>query len=277
MGLWEQFPYPDYHNLNLDWVLKEVKDTRDKVDGLVGEVNQMIDDAQKKFDAQFKDFQDEINRTIAQLNVRLDDFEKMIQKQFADYQVKLDAQIAKAMQDIQALLDKFQGEINGQLQLMREMIRNSEASTRAYVDAEIQKVIDMIPEITSVYVRNPITGKVQPIQEALDSMNNYYRYFGLNCLEYEARNWTAKEYEELNMTAVFYDFYSKERFAWISPFTGEWFSTYDWLNMLTGFHKENGLTATEYDAIMITAQAYDALMISAYNYDFQGKNLVHTR
>lgn len=277
MGLWEQFPYPDYHNLNLDWLLNEVKDTRDKVDGLVGEVNQMIDDAQKKFDAQFKDFQDEINRTIAQLNVRLDDFEKMIQKQFADYQVKLDAQIAKAMADIQALLDKFQGEINGQLQLMREMIRNSEASTRAYVDAEIQKVIDMIPEITSVYVRNPITGKIQPIQEALDSMNNYYRYFGLNCLEYEARNWTAKEYEELNMTAVFYDFYSKERFAWISPFTGEWFSTYDWMNMLTSFHKENGLTATEYDAIMITAQAYDALMISAYNYDFQGKNLVHTR
>lgn len=276
MGLWEQFPYPDYHNLNLDWVLKEVKDTRDKVDGLVGEVNQMIDDAQKKFDAQFKDFQDKINLTIAQLNVRLDDFEKMIQKQFADYQVKLDAQIEKAMADIQALLDKFQGEINGQLQLMREMIRNSEASTRAYVDAEIQKVIDMIPEITSVYIRNPITGKIQPIQEALDSMNNYYRYFGLNCLEYESRNWTAKEYEDLNMTAVFYDFYSKERFAWISPFTGEWFSTYDWLNMLTSFHKENGLTATEYDAIMITAQAYDALMISAYNYDFQGKNLVHT-
>ena len=49
------------------------------------------------------------------------------------------------------------------------------------------------------------------------------------------------------------------------------------MNMLTSFHKENGLTATEYDAIIITAQAYDALMISAYNYDFQGKNLVHTR
>ena len=237
----------------------------------------MIDGAEKKFEAQFQAFRNEINHTITALNIRLDAFEKMIQKQFADYQVKLDAQIAKAMQDIQALLDKFQGEINGQLQLMREMIRNSEASTRAYVDAEIQKVIDMIPEITSVYVRNPITGKVQPIQEALDSMNNYYRYFGLNCLEYEARNWTAKEYEELNMTAVFYDFYSKERFAWISPFTGEWFSTYDWMNMLTSFHKENGLAATEYDAIMITAQAYDALMISAYNYDFQGKNLVHTR
>lgn len=277
MGLWQQFPYPDYHNLNLDWVLTEVKEVRVKVDGLVSEVQDMIDGAEKKFEAQFQAFRNEINQTITALNLRLDAFEKMIQKQFEDYQVKLDTQIAKAMEDIQALLDKFQGEINGQLQLMREMIRNSEASTRAYVDSEIQKVIDMIPEITSVYVRNPITGKVQPIQEALDSMNNYYRYFGLNCLEYEARNWTAKEYEDLNMTAVFYDFYSKERFAWISPFTGEWFSTYDWLNMLTGFHKENGLTATEYDAILITAQAYDALMISAYNYDFQGKNLVRTR
>lgn len=277
MGLWEQFPYPDYHNLNLDWMITEVQEVRVKVDGLVAEVQGMIDSAEKKFEAQFQAFRKEINQKITALNLGLDKFEKMIQKQFDDYQAKLDAQIRKAMDEIQALLDKFQGEINGQLQLMREMIRNSELNTRAYVDSEIQKLIDMIPEITSVQVRNPITGRVQPIQEALDSMNNYYRYFGLNCLEYEARNWTAKGFEELDMTAVFYDFYSKERFAWKSPFTGEWFSTYDWLNMLTSFHKENGLTATEYDAIMITAQAYDALMISAYNYDFQGKNLVNTR
>lgn len=275
MGLWEQFPYPDYHNLNLDWVLKEVTETRDKVDGLVGEVQGMIDDAEKRFDAQFQAFRDEINRTITALNNRLDEFEKMIQKQFEDYQKKLDEQIAKAMADIQALLDKFQSDINAQLQLMREMIRTSEANTRAYVDAQIQKVIDMIPEITSVYVRNPITGEVQPIQEALDSMNNYYRYFGLNCLEYEARNWTAAEYDSIGMTAVFYDFYSKERYAWISPFTGEWFSTYDWLVRLTSFHRENGLTSLEYDNIGVKALVYDNLEINAYNYDFQGKNLVH--
>ena len=33
MGLWQQFPYPDYHNLNLDWMITEVQEVRVKVDG----------------------------------------------------------------------------------------------------------------------------------------------------------------------------------------------------------------------------------------------------
>ena len=34
MGLWEQFPYPDYHNLNLDWILQKIKEFGVTIDGL---------------------------------------------------------------------------------------------------------------------------------------------------------------------------------------------------------------------------------------------------
>lgn len=277
MGLWEQFPYTDFHNLNADWLIERMKYTVERVDSLLDDVQQMIDEADAKFQAQFDAFRVEINATIDRLNQSMAEFEVRINQQFDDFKVQMQAEIQKALDEIQALIDKFQADINAQLALMRSMIRDSEVRMRAYVDAEIQKVIDMIPEITSVYVRNPATGEIMPIQQALDELNNLYRYFGLTCVEYEARNWTAEEYDGLGLEALQYDFYAKEIYAWVSPFTGEWFSTYDWLQALTAFHKENALEAQEYDALEISAQLYDDLEISAYNYDFNGKTLIHTR
>lgn len=277
MGLWEQFPYTDFHNLNADWILQQTKYAVERVDSLLDDVQKMIDDADAKFQEQFNAFRIEINNTINQLNIAMKEFEERINAQFADYKKELEAQVQQALRDVQALIDKFQAEINDQLSMMRVLIRDSEVRTRAYVDGEIQKVIDMIPEITSVYVRNPATGVVMPIQQALDELNNLYRYFALSCVEYSERNWTAEEYDGLDFTAIQYDFYAKERYAWVSPFTGQWFSTYEWLVALTAFHKENALTASEYDNLGITAQFFDDLELSAYNYDFNGKTLIHTR
>ena len=49
MGLFEHFPYTNFHELNLDWLLKTVKSTREDVDKLLGEniqeaINQRIDE-----------------------------------------------------------------------------------------------------------------------------------------------------------------------------------------------------------------------------------------
>lgn len=45
-------------------------------------------------------------------------------------------------------------------------------------------------------------------------------------------------------------------------------------NMVETFHRENALTAAEYDGYDLTANAYDSQLISAYAYDFDGKNQV---
>lgn len=42
MGLWEQFPYPDYHNLNLDWILQKIKEFGVTIEGLDEYIEQKI-------------------------------------------------------------------------------------------------------------------------------------------------------------------------------------------------------------------------------------------
>ena len=34
MGLFEQFPYANFHELNLDWILKKIKELDEKVDSI---------------------------------------------------------------------------------------------------------------------------------------------------------------------------------------------------------------------------------------------------
>lgn len=60
-----------------------------------------------------------------------------------------------------------------------------------------------------------------------------------------------------------------------SPITGEYMDVRDVVNqMVTYFHSQNALMASEYDVMELTASAYDAEQLTAYDYDFNGKNLL---
>lgn len=61
----------------------------------------------------------------------------------------------------------------------------------------------------------------------------------------------------------------------ISPITGEYEDVRDVVTeIVTYFHTENSLTASEYDALDLTAAAYDAYNLSAFDYDYNGKILL---
>lgn len=56
-----------------------------------------------------------------------------------------------------------------------------------------------------------------------------------------------------------------------NPTTGEKDSLQDIVNDLYGISNQNGLTATEFDALDLTVTAFEAYDITAYEFDSQGK------
>lgn len=61
----------------------------------------------------------------------------------------------------------------------------------------------------------------------------------------------------------------------VNPVTGVWQTIPEVIDYIVEtFHRENALTAAEYDGYELTANAYDSQLISAYAYDFDGKNQV---
>lgn len=58
------------------------------------------------------------------------------------------------------------------------------------------------------------------------------------------------------------------------PTTGMLSPLQDVLDNIYGSGRDDALTATEYDALLLTSNAYDAYDISAFNYDKYGKTLL---
>lgn len=60
-----------------------------------------------------------------------------------------------------------------------------------------------------------------------------------------------------------------------NPVTGDWQTIPEVIDYIVEtFHRENALTAAEYDGYDLTANAYDSQLITAFAYDFDGKNQV---
>lgn len=60
------------------------------------------------------------------------------------------------------------------------------------------------------------------------------------------------------------------------PTTGSLNDLQSVIDNIYGVSREEALTATEYDALMLTATAYDAYELTAFNYDRYGKTLLAT-
>lgn len=236
------------------------------VDEKIAEVESRVDvklsDAEIKMNALLKQMQEQVDKVTNDLEAA---------KQYVDQQ------LAEQMEWVKEQIINVNANVAKQILQLREYIDAGDSIQKAYTDEQIQRVIDMIPEITSTIVVNPITGKQQKIQDALNDIVNYLKYWGITAIEYDNSFITASEYDNKNLTAIQYDLYGKyylykdPRFYMFNPFNGlNQFYQEVIYQIIDNFHKEQALTATEYDAMELTATIYDSLGRTAYLYDFFG-------
>lgn len=71
MGVFENFPYSNFHNLNLDWILNEIKSFAGRLDGYEGD----LEDFQHQLDAFPEQFMDEIDERLLPIVTPFDEGE----------------------------------------------------------------------------------------------------------------------------------------------------------------------------------------------------------
>lgn len=162
MGLFEQFPYANFHELNLDWILKKIKELDEKVnsieDRILAEANAYTDRKVGEVQAEFSALESDFNSFKADVNA-----------QFAAYTAKQD----KAFADFQKL-------VNAQIDLLEQEIRDAKAELQtllkqanAYTDASMDMLLLQLPDIITKNIKNAkvynlLTGKYVTIQQMFD-------------------------------------------------------------------------------------------------------------
>lgn len=162
MGLFEQFPYTNFHELNLDWIITTVRDLEGRIDGLQETIlklaNAYTDSEVAKvradftaLEAEFAAFELDVNKQFAEYTAKQDG-------KFKDFHDLINAQIVIMRGEIKAARDEFDG-------FLRQAYE--------YTDVQITAAATQIPEcvdraIPSAQVYNLIEGKTQGLQSMLD-------------------------------------------------------------------------------------------------------------
>lgn len=286
MGLFDQFPYTNFHELNLDWLIQNMKQLNNVYDGLKKEIQETID-----FVNNFEQHADQIidERIVVAMSlyqqrlIQIENLVKQLQDElnaddgYGDQINKLKSDLQQTNKDVAAL----KAECYDRYQTLIEMMHEYKHSMDGVIDSAAERleayIKDTVTKLDRLDVVNPINGVFEDIQNVINDLAQMItRSYGLTAQQYDNLQLTAHVYDSYRITAYdfstrgYFELYLKlTQFLMRSPFTGDLEPYADIIYELANLHK-CGLTAQEYDDRQITAEDYDRFELTAWEYDFFG-------
>ena len=184
------YPYSNMHELNLDWLIDQTKESMAKIAILEEQMAEIV-------------------------IVTKDQIEIMIAQAIAENNIK----IASDLQALHtAITNEYQSYINGRITQLTAYIDNQDVhydelaqsyATQAKIDANTytdNKVLNYTMMI------NPITGQYEDVRDVVDDIVTYFHTENaLTAGEYDALDLTAGDYDAYQLSAYDYDFNGKIR------------------------------------------------------------------
>lgn len=188
MAFINQFPYSDFHELNLDWIIKKTKELEETSKYLVEEFSkiQVLTEAyiQSMIDAAI-----EANNEI--LAQQLIDLKAEITTEYKGY-------VTAQINTLTVYIDNQDIHYND---LAQGYAASALSDAKDYVDAEVLDYTMMI---------NPITGVYEDVRNVVDDIVSYFHTNdALTAAEYDALDLTASAYDAYDISAYDYDFSGK--------------------------------------------------------------------
>lgn len=187
-GFINQFPYADFHELNLDWLIKETKNLRTVTTQLTEEFAKIEVLTEEQINAM-------IAAAIASNNVQLYNdmtaLKAQITTEYTNYVVNQISQLT-------TYIDNQDVYYNG---LAEGYADNAIEVAKAYTDGQVLNYTMMI---------NPITGVYEDVRLVVNDIVSYFHTGNtLTAGEYDALELTATDYDTYEINAYDYDFNGK--------------------------------------------------------------------
>lgn len=312
MGLYENWPYSNFHEYNQQWMIAVCRRAVDTMDALSETINGIVDDRFQEFTDLINQFKIDFAAETAKLNKQVNDAvaamdaaTKQMQADFTALENDVNSRMAQLEAElnakIQAALDEYGKAIAAQLKWLQQQIddllqsndrwkKEWELWVRQYIDAKLAEFEASLPDVQQVLVISPVSGKLMTITDALAEMYDAMKFLSLAAEEYDALNLSAEEYDHYmihslpqGLTAYQYDFlgmlylviYRQQANYMIHPWTGESVPMADIVNFNTAMIRQSGaFTAQDYDSLDLLSETYDGYNLSSNDYDWRGALLI---
>lgn len=238
-------------------------------------VNECID-AINGFTDAYKQYTDE---KIAVLKAYIDGLNTDIYKHITEVEKNIRDDMNKKDTELDEKINKVQTQLLDKIGTLNILIYDLNAETRAHIDTEVKKLYDYINDYVpnNMEVLNPVKGYRTSLSQALADMYDNLRYYALTCNEFDSLNLTCTEFDELLINSTEFDLYGAKRFRVDSnlymhdPFTGKYVFYQDVIYKLAELHFNSPISASEFDALLLTVAGFEAKALSAYTFDSNAK------
>lgn len=287
---WNLYPYTNIHELNLDWILDEIKKFREELE--------QIEDYGDRI-TQLEVETDNLERDLTALSNNLESFKRSAESTHENLQ----RQIRDNNNSIKSLksyvLDfedrnkdehkEFDRRINNLVQnyaiilqdlaRIRVLIADGDERTlilaKDYADLLLEEFKREFPKLYDLYVFSPITGQIVTVQVALNELYEAYRFYAITAGEFDELGWTAEELDRKNLTALELDTnsrsllqrFEREEYVIRNPWFGDFVDFKNVLYKLVGYHIPT-LNCYQRDLRELTAQELDDREYNAYYLDW---------
>lgn len=188
MAFYDKFPYTNFQELNLDWILSKVKEIQADID----EINAWKETFSAQINAQISNLIAEVNEEFTQLKAD-------IEKEFTDYRTETDTKFEAQREETQKKFDTLTASVNATLVAYDSRI--------ADIENKLADIENNLP--TLVHVTNPFTGQSDSIQNVINMLADTQRTDALTASAYDALQLTASAYDAKHVTAADYDFHGQ--------------------------------------------------------------------
>lgn len=183
MGFFDKYPYTDFHELNLDWLIAQMKALEEHVDNTYNELyNRLSTDLKAYIDTEIADVLSEFTLLKAEF-----------------------AALGLRFEQLNDVFDAFELEINGKINALNARITAEIQGVNDRTDILIASNNEFImehmgEELRNLKVLNFFNGELVPVQDMFNYLANLHLTDGISYNQINARGYTYGSIEALNLT-----------------------------------------------------------------------------
>ena len=194
MGFFNKYPYSDYHELNLDWILKKINEFQQNLDDLEERVTEAAIAAAREYVDEeiakvYQDF-NVLSEQVGELTVLFNQKTEEIETQFDAFTTSVQEQIVLLNNRMNTFEQRVQDEITGINATIDIKIENNNEYILSHLEDELAKI----------KVINYFTGEKVTVQAMFNYLSELHLENPITYTELANAEITYTDFAALNMT-----------------------------------------------------------------------------
>lgn len=191
---WETYPYSNVHELNLDWILAQLKVLEDEVADVV--------ELSKTWQSQV----DELNSRMESIEIESARLSSIYDSFVEEVNQKFDELTAQQLEQFETLTQQFENRFDALVNQINQTLVTFNNRLNA-LDKKLDDTLSNLPYL--IYMVSPFTGELDNIVNIINDLAGGQRVNALTSKEYDDLELTAQAYDSYELSAYDYDWNGK--------------------------------------------------------------------